>query len=344
MATRMGLTGIGSTLMSTIPAHSKYAMGGIVPRVELDLPFLRRQLQDMEARLQEITSAKDRSLATRDQIREAVEAVEGGSLNQEQSAELQSVAKKVARYDAFINEAGESMKALQQKIDNAEDSLSDFLLFKETLPVDYRITKVSYRHLSNNSESLHHIILKNSGNPKEDLRSFSEHLSEMHALEAVTALVRRTSSAIMKMVSREHEVCVIGSRITLSQVKVLDKIKLQRGSVLSDSILDNADRYVVITEAVLGAIFIGFGAVTSVTGKDLRGIRDIASSINVFSFESQGAIPQTTDFNLWSTYNAWKASLIRDTHGGFPMAFKTRNLTTIFEENGGIEKFRSKKE
>merc|ERR1712154_238450 len=140
--------------------------------------------------------------------------------------------------------------------------------------------------------------------------------------------------------TEKHEVFLLGSFVTLSRVRAFDPIILREDAILNEELLEQKGKYSVITESVLGGVFVGFGTRISTTLENTSSLKhesakEIASSLDSFSFVSQGAIPITeqVNFSLWDTYNSWKKKISMESNCGFPIAFKVRSLTDILLEN-----------
>jgi hypothetical protein len=328
MATSSTFVSGSNTLARSLPAHPGYAMGGIVPRAELDLPYLHQQMGNLEIERAKVESEKVQ-LKALNASPEASPSV-GRSLDPQ---------KAMSGYVARLEEIAIQLAQVTEKIKAAKHEQRTTPLIKAALPINHRATRVTYKPLSNDSENMHYVIISgSSGRPEALLNAFSDHLARGDSLKMVADLVKQVSGTILSMVKQDQEVCVIGSFVTLSKVKVLDPIVIRANAILDKTMLANVEKYAVISETVLGGAFIGFGTVTKSVERTAEAtVQTVASSINVFSFVAQGAIPKTRGVNLWQTYEAWKETLLSQEHSGYPIAFKTRELEDVLTENERFE-------
>ncbi|PCI75156.1 hypothetical protein COB21_05985 [Candidatus Aerophobetes bacterium] len=309
-----------------LPCHSGFAMGGVISRADLELPYLFQRASNLELDAQRIKTLKA-------QITKPSPASGSGGGTAVTVTKSGAAQYQMNQYTVQQRKVKKSLEATLEAIKEMQkESEQDDSFAGKMLPIDYRISHIGYKHLSSNAENMHYVVLKGQG-AKNELASFARHLAKMQYLPAVMDLVDQVSSTILDMVRREQEVCVIGSFISLARIKSLDPVAIREDATLDTDLVENAERYRVITETVLGGVFIGFGTRTTVTPEP-NSARTIASSLNVFSFVSQGAIPLSDEFDLWKTYNAWKRTLVTDEHSGFPIAFKVRELMDVLTENG----------
>lgn len=328
MATSSTFVSGSNTLARSLPAHPGYAMGGIVPRAELDLPYLQQQMGNLEIERARVENDKNR-LKALNASPDASPSV--GSPLDPQKAMSSCVER--------LEEIAIQLVQVSEKIKAAKQAQRTTPLIKAALPISHGATRVTYKPLSNDSENMHYVIISGSaGKPEALLNAFSDHLARGDSLKMVADLVKQVSGTILSMIKQDQEVCVIGSFVTLSKVKVLDPIVIRENAILDRTMLANVEKYSVISETVLGGAFIGFGTVTKSIERAVEGpIQTVASAINVFSFVAQGAIPKTRGVNLWQTYEAWKETLLTEEHSGYPIAFKTRELEDVLTENDRFE-------
>ncbi|MGR3973009.1 MAG: hypothetical protein QRY72_00275 [Candidatus Rhabdochlamydia sp.] len=299
-----------------IPCLPGYTMGGIVLTSELQIPSLEQQKYEFE-------NAISKAEIEKDQIKDNT------------GIEIQT---KLVVLSRNINQLREKLKEIENKIQSYQQDKESLSSFETMLPIDYKRSGVEYRNTADESEKMHFIVIKKQS-AKSQLTKFTEHLTQMRYLPSVIDLIEQVSQAVLDQ-DHDQEVCLLGCFITTSRVRVMDPIVMRTKACLSQQLkqLQTASKFSVISEAVLGGAFIGFG--TNITNnsisesKNQQEIKKITSSMHAFSFISQGAIPTTEHFNLWEAYNSWKAKILKDQHCGFPIAFKVRKLTDILEENG----------
>ncbi|CAM0117707.1 hypothetical protein [Rhabdochlamydiaceae symbiont of Dictyostelium giganteum] len=310
-----------NAIQKILPCFPGYAMGGIIPTFELERPYLEQTKSDLESGIIKIKQQMDK--------------IKNDSGVQQQLRLLNQQAKQFE----------ENLKRTEKRIKECQGDEEGLSSFEIMLPIDYSRSGIEYRDTADESESMHFIVLKRQS-AEQQLSKFTEHLTQMRYLPSVVDLVDQVSRMILDQY-QDQEVCLLGSFITLSRVRVIDPIVIRKHAVLSDQLIQTktASKFSVISEAVLGGAFIGFG--TNISNNTLsessssQEIKKVVSQMHTFSFISQGAIPTTDNFSLWDTYNNWKKKLITDQHCGFPVAFKVRKLTDILEENGLKEENRS---
>ncbi|MBA3238816.1 MAG: hypothetical protein H0T62_10805, partial [Parachlamydiaceae bacterium] len=123
----------------------------------------------------------------------------------------------------------------------------------------------------------------------------------------------------------------------LNRVRSIEPIIFTKNSDISEQLKEKCDDYYVLSEAVLGGVFIALGK-SIVSTQVQSGDKDFAtiSKIQMCSFFSQGAILQIKDsrdkIDMWSIYSDWKESL-KDDYAGFPIRFKFRELRSILHYN-----------
>lgn len=320
----MSLEGVfttGSNLIQrTLPCFPGYAMGGIIRTGDLELPYLEQQKEDLFAEINKIEKRKKNVSQLNDPQKEfAIYRIQVEKL-------LLTVAKVTALIENYQKEKDESP-------------------FSETmLPIDYKRSRLEYRFSSNESENMHFVIIKQQ-TAKKQIEEFTQHLTKISYLPSVIDLIEQITESVLNQAQHENqEVCLLGSFITLPHGRMIDPIYTRENAVLSKELTNEttAAKYSVISETVLGGVFIGFGIRISKQQEaeqdKLQDIKSITSALQIFSFVSQGAIPQTENFNLWDTYNNWKTRLTTNEHCGFPIAFKVRSLVDVLQENGLLVK------
>ena len=328
-------TSQNTSMQRVLPCFPGYAMGGLILTSELEIPYLKEEKANLEEEIVKVENQKKKV--------------------KEQSQETQiNPQKEISLLNSQIKQLQSLLKKSEAKLKVFKDEREDTSAFETMLPLDINRTVLDYRRRSDESENMHFIVFKTQS-MKQQIDNFANHLTQMRYLPAVMELVDQVSKTILNQPMQENqEICLLGSFITLSHVRVMDPIVLRKDAVLSPQIKDKHAKYSVISETVLGGAFIGFGnlmgqvkfdegkeKLESQEGKakeklESQGAKPLASRLQVFSFVSQGAIPDTNQFNLWQTYNSWKKKLTTNPHCGFPIAFRVRSLTDVLKENGVI--------
>lgn len=319
----------GQSIQRVLPCFPGYAMGGIILTSELELPYLEQEKCDITEEIQRINLQK-KKLTHNSEPSTTASTVSDSNL-------AATAQKTMFMLNRQIQQLEASFKSIEEKIKKFEVEKSGHFSFETMLPIDYSRSELDYRYRADESENMHFIIIKKHS-VADQIDSFADHLTKMRYLPTVIDLINQISQTILKQSQQENqEVCLLGSFVTLSHVRVMDPIVLRQDAILSDQLRDpaKAARYSVISESVLGGVFIGFGTrILKNQDSSSDDAKSVASHLHVFSYVSQGAIPPTDNFNLWDTYNGWKKRLTTDVHCGFPIAFKVRKLTDVLQENG----------
>lgn len=315
-----GFTSESNIIQRALPCFPGYAMGGIIRTGDLEIPYLEQEISNLSNKIKTLQENRERLSHDKEKQRQLVACVY-------QIDELKSIQEKmITKINKFIEE---------KKKDHFVEMM---------LPVDYSRSNLNYQHRSDESENMHFIIVKQQS-AKSQIENFTDYLTRTHYLPTIIELIEQITQSILKQAKENQEVCLLGSFVTLSRVRVIDPIVIREDAEL-DAEFKNpeiAAKYSVISESVLGGVFIGFGTRISKQqepeqepDQDKKTIQSITSDLHTFSFVSQGAIPATENFNLWDTYNSWKKKLTSDKHCGFPVAFKVRSLLDVLKENGKI--------
>jgi hypothetical protein len=194
-------------------------------------------------------------------------------------------------------------------------------------------------------EQISHLVLSSTEetNVKQKVEKFVSGLflqgssSNCPSLSAIDGVVNNIDAAL----KIGTEITLLGSYITLPRVRVLDPVKIRKDAKISNELKQQSRDHYVLTEAILGGAFFGFGIRTSKIGHESdetergKDIRAITSRISTMSFISQGAIPKINKsaekVSLWDVYTSWKEVLEED-HSGYPVGVRFRNLWDILEE------------
>ncbi len=238
----------------------------------------------------------------------------------------------------------DQLEFLEAKIYELFEKSLDFMNIEESLPIDRDRVKALDEPSAFASECFIHITLGRDRRDKGDIKEFiSNHLDDIPS-----AVPQKTIDSLALQV--EHifqtktddqinlQVSLVASCITLNRVRTLDPITFSKNSTVSHQLKSECDNYYVLSEAVLGGVFIGLGK-SLANGQVVGGQIDPAtiSRIQMCSFFSQGAILQIKEsrdkIDMWAIYSDWKESLLKDKYAGFPVRFKFRELRSILEYN-----------
>ncbi len=329
------LNGGGVEGPDILPMYPGYALGGIIPKKVLELASYQRSLEKLQDSIKDQRSKRLELDGSESYLKESKEV----QLGMRDTRDL-ALAQSIREHQHVFTQIGKLRK----------DEADSPLLFSaiETLPIDYSLSKMRIENLGFESEVLDHLIFTKKeaqqlGQLQEQVDRFISRLF-LKAASSVflpSNMLEGVTQGIKEVLQTESQVSLVASFIELYRVRVFDPIVIRKGAQISSELKKNAADYLVLSGAVLGAVFLGIGRHASQSTQDpLEGKRsneEVMSSFSTVSFISQGAIPKTNrdanDVNLWSVYNNWKDVLLKDPNTGYPIAFKTRKLQDVLKEN-----------
>jgi hypothetical protein len=233
-----------------------------------------------------------------------------------------------------------NLSEISKKIDLMNQN-SEAINIREFLPWDENKIVVKSVNRAFSSEIVKHVFFTSIDYIEEDLESFFNNLfSQQYNNSAIipVGILEGLTNDIKKLVSRKTTVAVVGSFITLNRVRMLDPLVFREGAILSNKLRENASKYYVLTQAILGGVFLGLGKQISVHNHSSEDeTLKLMSNLSSISFFCQGAIAsfksQLDQINVWEAYSEWKKKLINDSEAGYPIKFTVRCLPNILEEN-----------
>lgn len=316
----MGMMGISDVL----PMYPGYALGGIITEANLYLPLFEKKQANLYA---ELTDLKQKKAA------EEASASYKAMAAEDQQRVTNVYAKKILTIQKGLTE-------LAKKIQDLIEQANPFPI-EESLPLDPRSAKIRSENRSFKTERLNHLLFSNKSDVLARVQGF---VSQLFLQDApLTVLPRGTLEAMAHSIENllgvlDSEVTLVGSFITLERVKMIDPLVIRPNARIRKEYVVNAEKYYVLTEAVLGGVFLGLGkSISAAAAKDGEGDEKWKSSLLTISFISQGAIPKLNhklqEVNLWEVYNNWKETLLEDPESGYPIGFKVRSLQNVLEEN-----------
>lgn len=315
-----------------LPAHHGYAMGSIVHKGISLYPPLIQEMVTWEATANKCESLIS-NLSSKDGDHEGMSRSERESkvtmMNQEKKRADERVAYFKARIEALPPfELGDGQQMLP----------IDFIATRQkSIKRAFESEQFSQRFISRDT------LDKRKGGVVSEVQQTLKNIkiSEIGIEPPVSGeTVENISKEIEMLVNEEKEVHLIGAFISLPRSNVMDPIVLRKEAV-SQELIRNAHKYLVITEVLLGAYFIGYEEMLSHSAtSNTDGGKNSSSSKMLSkncSFHAQGSISTTpissTKDNLLDVYNNWKKRLIEDPESGYPIATKVRDLTEIMKEN-----------
>lgn len=331
MAAATFVTGT-SALNRLLPCQTGYALGRIVLSREIELPYLIQEMENLALKINKITESKRLlKLSAGTQL----QGDASDSSFADTKAQLQD---QLSALDYDLGLKTRHCRAIQEKIfkfekEQGEDYATEGSTLTQMLPIDYEKSKFITRDLGNESETLDYILVEHRDSAKREVQRFARRLMTTYDSPGALRLITQVAEDIFDMLTGDQKVCVLGSFVTLRGVRTFDPLIIRDTSTLSSKILDNASKYSVITQSILGGLFVGYAYYGgSVSERKLSGSQ-MASKISAFHYISQGALHTTKLDSLWDTYEGWKTQL-KEEGGGFPIAFSVRNLAEILTENG----------
>lgn len=299
-----------------MPMYAGYAIGNIIKEDDLMLPILIKDKERLDRELDEQISIKEQIDKKNKSNQDSINAC-----NRE------------------INRIQTTLKDLTSRIEELYGKLSLFSI-QETLPIDVNSVKVRIENNGFQSERMNHIIFDSSiDDVRSRVRSFINDLflGDTRSSYLPSGTLDSVVNHIERMTNTQVKVSLVGSFVTLTRVRTIEPVVLRRNAIISDELLAKVDDYCVLTEAVLGAVFIAVGKSLSIS-KPLSESTDkkTLSSLSTLSFISQGAIPRIgtsiEDVTVWSIYCQWKEDL-KNEHAGYPIRFKFKKLKNVLQES-----------
>lgn len=138
------------------------------------------------------------------------------------------------------------------------------------------------------------------------------------ALKIEPAIKSKEDSETLQQV----ELCA--SFICLDRVQSYGPLSIRNSkAVLNEKLIENAFRLYVITECLLGGLFLGYRTHTTAKTSNL--------SVEEIAIISKGTISPIIPGNLNASYRSWKESLLNNHHAGYPIAYKVKSLKEILK-------------
>lgn len=320
---------IGSSAI--LPSYPGYALGSIIGESELRLPLYQKRRIELNEELERTTQALE--------VASNAEKRNQTHLNE---------------YPIMILRYKKEIESIDEKIKECINGIN-FFEIQEALPLDDKYVKLYNDKRCFKMERLNHITFTKQESYLNRLESFVADLFLQDAprtflptgsLEAI----EKSIQSIVNSAAARVRVTVVGSFITLEKQKRIDPLVIRPNTRMREELTKNASKYFVLTEAVLGAVFLGIGKAIEVDASEKSekatelDSKKILSNFATVSFISQGAIPRLNrdiqDVNLWSTYVDWKDSVVKDEDSGYPIGFKVRSLENVLQENNMLPKER----
>ena len=306
------------------PIYNGHSLGSIIEEVEYMVPMLHHEVEALSEEIRNEEFKKE----------EMQKDAEWGKLDGE---------AKTSRFNAknqLIASRQKRLKAAMVKLQEYYGRDPVFAL-QEYLPIDYKRSEIVTRDLAFSSERTYHMALDKDLSPWQQVDHFISQLFLQNSPGAslppgaVDSLIIEANAMLKSAI----KISFVGSVVTLPRVRTYDPIVVRKEAV-SKKLRENSDRYYVLTEVVMGAVFLGLGKHIKGTGDPTKGPLDESkmTDIHLVSFFSQGVIPTTNekeeDINMHQIYIRWKKSLIENKDSGYPIAVRYRRLTDLFNELG----------
>lgn len=310
-----------------LPMYPGYALGGIVTEAKLLIPVCAKKLACLKRDLQSAVFERDKELNS-DTFKKLDE-------------DLQQV--ETCKHTIKILQIKDDLKQLQASLEQfgREANVSRI---DEALPLDHSVVKVRIVRPAFFSERLDHILFESKERVLDQIQNFVKKLFLQDAAATLLdpgqleALANKVDSLVGET---NNVVAVVGSFICLDRVKMLDPLVMRPKARISNDLIEKSKKYYVLSQAVLGAVFLSVGKVASVARPAQEAdTKKWMTSLTTVSFLSQGALPRLPpkleDVNLWTTYVQWKDAL-NDENSGYPIGFKVRCLNDVLVENSIIK-------
>ncbi|BBI18276.1 hypothetical protein [Neochlamydia sp. S13] len=321
-----------SAIMSqrdVLPMHPGYALGSIIKKKDFLLPLQNKVRLNLEEELERANIEKI-EMTTSPSYKQASK--------EEQQTRLNIVTAKVNKIKNDYTEVCKEISKLYES--------RHFFSIEEMLPIDPTYSKVKIEERSFPSEKMSHLVFRKTDAGTDLHKKIEVFVSQLFSQDAPSSLLSSSmlgavTSSIENMLETESQIYLVGSFITLPRVRVMDPIVLRRNATISNTLKEKSGDYYVLTEAVLGAVFLGCGKHLSGGEQgDTQAVKEkksLMSGISTVSYISQGAIPrpgkEAEDVNMWNVYAQWKQVLQEDPLSGYPIGFKFRELQDVLREN-----------
>lgn len=300
----------------SLPTYHGYALGNIIAEDELHLPLLQHDQDLLFAEIERLQNQKIDTSSTKNQ-----------ALINRQGLEIQRLETRLADITTKI-------KAIYER--------QPTFTIHEALPLDERSVRLVSDHRSFKSNRLEHISFSKADSILPRLQAFVTGLFRQDAtlqmlppgtLEAMGTNIHNTIK------DSRVSVTVMGAFIELDRPRRLEPFVIRPNTRLRPELLANANKYFVLSEAVLGAVFLGIGKEINISDSPSPSSdsKNTFANLSLISFTSQGAILKMDrniqNVNLWSTYVDWVEAIQSDPNSGYPIRYKVRSLVSVLEEN-----------
>jgi hypothetical protein len=306
-----------------LPVYPGFALGCIISQSDLYLPIYEKKRASLEEALERATQDKDK-----EKEREKFKA-----------SDNEMKQKVMANHAAKILKLRNDLDQVCNKINELIKTASLFPI-EEPLPLDYKCVQLRNENRSFKYERMNHVLFTSNDHVSSKVKTFVSQLFLQDAPSLLPGTLEAMVSNIETVLqTTDARVALIGSFICLERVKVIDPLIIRPNTKLSAELINKSSQYYVLSEAVLGAVFLGIGKDVSIKGEahDIATDQERISKLTTVSFISQGVIPKLNpkiqDINLWNVYVDWKEALVSDPHSGYPIGFKVRRLQNVLEEN-----------
>lgn len=311
-----------------VPMLPGYALGGIISKWNLLLPYYEKKRGDL--------------IQAQENLELHIKHIQGEKARpgEESQTKVNSlVAKKLKNK----TELEATSKIIEECINKGNDIGVEW-----ALPLDERYSKVITENRSFRSERLEQLQFKSNQLVLPQIQELVDKLflqdvsATILPSGALESLARNVEDMLDKT-KIDTSVTLIGSFITSERVRLISPLRLRLPVWLSEDLKRNPGNYYVLSEAVLGGVFLGIGRSFAQVDPQILASNPSSleekwkNSLISVKFISQGAIPKINqkieEVNLWTVYTDWKNSILDDVNSGYPIGFKVRSLTEVLAEN-----------
>lgn len=275
-----------------------------------------------------------------------------GNIVLETTLELQQVDQKINELMNFLMnlEINEKSDDYEQKIESQTEELSKYFAIKKTIyskiatsprlfenipwqnhsvsvkqgeiPYSENCFTISFKGTSIAPDAIFNEIAEKliQGMPHCHKNTISfNHLSGI--TEKVNQILR--GNTLNAEEGNGTQVELYASFISLNRTKGYDSLRIREDACLSESMVNNASSVYIVSECLLGGLFLGLQTYT----ENENGTRNFA--LSTMSVEQKGTLGKVVLNNLDQSYVNWKNALLNDPNAGYPIAFKVKNLKTL---------------
>lgn len=294
---------------STLPSLPGYAIGDVIKKSDLDLIEQREKLAER-------MSSLDSELKKADDL---VDQSEANTLIWNM-IELKREIKKLTEEIKVLSREASSRIISSYQLDYAKKRLK---------------VKPSDKYSSSNHPFEKTITICGK-NILQEMRSIISPLMKGQDSHFLSIAVDDLAQRVFEIVGdSECEMQILGDALTFSRVKKLGRPVIRQDSYVSPELIKNSEKYCIIAEAALGAVFFGVSVSAKVSQEQPdKGNKGALSNVFYFQNGADGAITSRKEgcIDLKATFDNWSRLIHENKNSGYPIRYQVRPLNDVFNE------------